>query len=106
VPSRSPARYLAPLALALAFIAVMIVVKGSGDGSGGGTTTQTTSRTATTPKARPRKPKQAKTYTVKPGDVLSAIAEQTGVPLDRLLELNEDLDPQELRAGQKIRLRQ
>jgi hypothetical protein len=28
------------------------------------------------------------------------------VPVDRLLELNPDVDPQSLRAGQRLRLRE
>jgi LysM repeat protein len=101
---RSPARYLAPLALAAAFFAVLSVV-GSGDDSGGGSTVQIRSTTtATTTTKASRKPKP-RTYTVRTGDVLSAIAEKTGVPLQRLLDLNADLDPQALHAGQKLTLR-
>lgn len=107
MPHRSPARYLAPLALALAFIAVLMVLS-SGDEQGTATTVErrpaTTSTTTATAKAKkPRK--QPATYTVQSGDVLSAIAERTGVPVERLLELNADLDPQVLRAGQRLRLR-
>ena len=103
---RSPARYLAPLALAAALFAVLSVV-GSDDDPGGSSTVQTTrsatTGSTTTPKAaRKTKPR---TYTVRTGDVLSAIAEKTGVPLERLLDLNADLDPQALHAGQKITLR-
>ena len=45
-------------------------------------------------------------YTVKTGDTLAAIAETVGVPVERLLELNPDLDPQALVSGQKIRLKE
>lgn len=83
----------------------MIVVGSGDDGSEGGTTVSTRQATATTTTTARPKVQQAKTYTVRSGDVLSAIAEKTGVPLDRLLDLNADLDPQVLRAGQKIRLR-
>lgn len=107
MPHRSPARYLAPLALALAFFAVLMVLS-SGDDQGSGTTVDTrpAATPTTTAKAKaPRPRKRPTTYTVRSGDVLSAIAEKTGVPLERLLELNEDLDPQMLRAGQKLTLR-
>lgn len=103
MPHRSPARFLAPLALVAAFLSVLVVVNSGGsdsrDSPRGTVTTQTTT---TTPK-RASQPKK-KSYTVKSGDVLSAIAEKTGVPLDRILELNPDLDPQTLRTGQKIKL--
>ena len=48
---------------------------------------------------------QPKTYTVKPGDTLGMIAEQTGVSVAQLQELNPDLDPQSLTVGERIRLR-
>src|SRR5829696_3126318 len=108
---RSPARLLAPLALVAVTLAVVLVVLASG-GSGGdeggdgdasanrsGTTGSATS-TTTTPNARRR------TYTVKTGDTLGLIAEKTGVSVDRLQELNPELDPQALLSGQKINLRE
>lgn len=107
MPYRNPARYLAPLALVAAFVAVLMVL-GGGDGSGSSSSVQTrpTTTATTTPRAGTKAPrKRPTTYTVRPGDVLSAIAEKTGVPLDRIIELNDDLDPQALRTGQKIRLR-
>ncbi len=47
----------------------------------------------------------AERYTVKPGDTPSSIAEEAGIPLERLLELNPDIDPQALSPGQRLRLR-
>ena len=47
----------------------------------------------------------AATYTVKPGDTLSAIAEKTGVSLDaHRASSTPTLDAQALHAGQKIKL--
>jgi LysM repeat protein len=40
------------------------------------------------------------------GDTPSSIAEKTGVPLEDILRLNPDLDPQTIQVGQRIRLRQ
>ncbi len=118
---RSPARILAPLALvvfALVFFAIVLGA-GSGSGSGGGGssggaktsgTSTEASRTGTTSKQE-RTTTQAKgggkaTYTVKVGDTLGSIAESTGVPVETLLELNPDLDPQALVSGQKVKLRE
>jgi teichoic acid transport system ATP-binding protein len=107
--SSSSARILAPVALAICAVAVLIVIAGSSgggdDSSSGGssaadTATQTASGTATTPAKR-----QPATYTVKSGDTLGAIAETTGVTVEMLQELNPELDPQALIAGQKIQLR-
>ena len=46
-----------------------------------------------------------KFYVVQPGDSLSLIAEKTGVSLERLQQLNPDIDPQLLPSGVKLRLR-
>jgi len=108
VTYRSPARFLAPLALVAAFIAVYTVVKplaGSDSDEPGVTTSQASSTAGTTTTSKkPTTKSGRRTYTVKSGDVLSAIAQDTGVSLERLVELNPDLDPQTLRAGQKIKL--
>ena len=112
---RSPARILAPLALAVFALVFFAILLGSGSGgdesSGGGKSAATTtskSRTSTTSKkgttaARPKTGKA--TYTVKVGDTLGGISQSTGVPVEKLLELNPDLDPQALVSGQKIKLR-
>ena len=46
-----------------------------------------------------------KFYVVQPGDSLSLIAEKTGVSLERLQQLNPDIDPQLLPSGVRLRLR-
>ena len=43
---------------------------------------------------------------MKTGDTLGAIAEKTGVDVEKLQELNPELDPQALVSGQKIKLRE
>ena len=106
---RSPARLLAPLALLLAVAAVLLVVQASTDSNGSKdddkasqTTTPTDETTdATTPTRRTRP-----TYTVKLNDTLGLISEKTGVSVERIEELNPELDPQNLIVGQKIKLRE
>jgi LysM repeat protein len=111
--SGSRARLLAPISLVAFALALFVVVAGSGtsDDSGSArdraqrdrnaaTTTVDTTGEGTEPRVGGR------FYTVKTGDTLAAIAETVGVPVDRLLELNPDLDPQALVSGQKIRLRE
>ncbi len=105
--SSSSARILAPVALAICAVAVLIVIGGSlgggDDSSGGGSTpaAETTEATGTTTTGK----RQPATYTVKSGDTLGGIAEKTGVEVETLQELNPELDPQALIAGQKIQLR-
>jgi LysM repeat protein len=47
----------------------------------------------------------AKTYTVQVGDTLGGIADKTGVPLERIQELNPSVDPHAMTTGQEIRLK-
>ena len=106
---RSPARLLAPLALVVFALAVALVVlsASAGDEGNGGndTAADRTSTSAQTTTTTPTTPRRA-TYTVKTGDTLVLIAEKTGVPVERLQELNPELDPQALLSGQKINLRE
>jgi LysM repeat protein len=112
---RSPARLLAPLALLIVVAATVFVIAGSESDSDGGDATTTTGRnagtgttrtTTTTQDTTTRRRPRGNTYTVKAGDTLGGIAETTGVAVEQLLELNPDLDPQALVAGQKIKLRE
>jgi LysM repeat protein len=98
---RSPGRWLAPLALVVAAVAVYAVATGNkSDGSststsGDGRTSTSTTRQATTTTAKTRTTKR-RTYVVKPGDVLSAIAVRTGLSVEELLALNPGVDAQTL----------
>jgi LysM repeat protein len=104
---RSPARFLAPLALVAVVVALFVVVSSSLDKSSETAAPNTTSAQPTASPAGKgkRQRKQPKRYTVKPGDTPSAIADKTGVPLEQILQLNPDLDPQALNPGERIRLR-
>ena len=110
---RSPARFLAPM---VAFgIALFMVVTSSSpdpeDGSDGGRSSE--EQPAGAPgdgdgdeEQDGGERKGRRRYTVRPGDTPSSIAEKTGVPLEDILRLNPDLDPQTLSPGQRIKLRQ
>jgi len=102
---RSPARFLAPLALLAVSIALFMILTSSqpssdGTGSPNRATGARPTATATPERKGPRR------YRVKVGDTPSSIAEETGVPLEDILRLNPDLDPQTIQPGQRIRLRQ
>lgn len=116
----SPARFLAPLALAAVIVAGLAIVSGSG-GSGRSSstaqqessqTTRATTRSKTsTAKTRSGRSRSAtgtarpKHYTVKVGDTFGTIANQTGVSVEKLQELNPAVDPHSMTVGQQIRLR-
>jgi LysM repeat protein len=108
-PVRNSARVLAPLALIVCAIAFFAVILSSGSDEGGGANSQPAAdRTTTAPKtsASPRRTQLGSTYTVKTGDTLGSIAEKTNLSIERLQELNPELDPQALVSGQKIKLRE
>ena len=96
------ARIIAALALIAALVIVVVVVSAalSGSSSNGG------HKRAHHAKKEPKKPRtRAKTYTVKSGDTLIAIAHETGVPVAEILALNPEVDPQILQAGETLKLR-
>jgi LysM repeat protein len=103
---RTPARWLAPLALVTCAVAVYAVVDNtllSDDShSSGATTTQqaTPAKKASSKKAR----KHRHMYIVKAGDTLSAISVKTGVSLATIQRLNPKLDADTLHTGQRVRL--
>lgn len=94
------ARVVAVIALIGAVIVLIVAVSGSLSGSSdssgkGHHDRHVTKRQRTT----------AKTYVVKSGDTLTAIAHKTGVPVAQILALNPEVDPQILIAGQTLKLR-
>jgi len=104
---RSPARWLAPLALVICAVAVYAVVDNTlrDDEPSTGSDSQHQAKPTTTPNTRTvRGSKRKRTYVVKSGDTLSAISIKTGVPLQTIQRLNPKLDADTLRAGQKVRL--
>jgi hypothetical protein len=112
VQGRLIARLAAPLALVATAVAVLAIVLGSGvmgdDDEGetaAGTRDIPAATDAETERERPNRRRRA-TYTIKANDTLSGIAAQNGTTVERLQELNPELDPQGLVAGQKIKLRE
>jgi LysM repeat protein len=93
----SVARLAAVLAVALAAIVLIVVVSSSL--SGGGEEKRSGER-----KTQTQEPKED-SYVVEPGDTLESISDKTGVPVDVLQQLNEDLDPQALPAGKELDLK-
>ena len=108
--ARNPARFLAPIALVAFAVALFLVLStalkddtSSGERDASAPAAQ--EQKAGKGKKAKKKKKTPKTYTVKAGDTPSGIAEKADIPLDRLLELNPDLDPQVMTPGMKLKLR-
>ena len=104
------ARLLAPLALIAFAVVVAAIVLGSGvvDDDDGDTSARTNDLPAATERTTTagRQQRRRATYTIKVNDTLSAIAAETGTTVERLQELNPELDAEALVAGQKIKLRE
>src|SRR4051794_34498626 len=102
--SRIPARFLALLALVGTAIALMLIISSfrndSGSSDSGSSRAAEKARDlgapASTTGSRKKHRNEDKlpqgVYVVKSGDTLGGIAEKTGVPVERLQELNPGLD--------------
>jgi LysM repeat protein len=97
MPPRSPFRLLAPGALVAVLVAVWLLASPGPDRAADRPVVTTTATTAREPRRR--------SYTVRAGDSLSAVAARYGITVERLTELNPKVDPQTLRRGQRLRLR-
>jgi LysM repeat protein len=101
--SSASARIFAVTALIVAFVVAIVAITGSvgeddSDRSGrrGGD--------SSSPHKTQRKHVPA-SYEVKSGDTLISIAHRVGVPVVRIQELNPEVDPQILVAGEQLKLR-
>jgi LysM repeat protein len=112
---RSPLRFLAPAALVFFVLAFFVVLTSADVNEDGDTRSARRSeqrdlgereRTSTTEQTRRESQLPDDVYVVKTGDTLEGIAQQVGLTVERLLELNPDLDPQALVSGQEIKLRE
>ena len=97
--ARIPARVLAPAALGAFVLVVVIVIVLSG-GSGG-----RPAASGSGARHSARAHHRRRFYKVRRGQTLSSIAERTGIPIERLRELNPQLDPELVRPGQRLKLR-
>ena len=96
MPARSPARFLAPMAL-VAFTAVVVALATSSSG-----TSQTaTSSTASRPVSHAPRHRLLIVHT---GDILSRIAVRNGVSVAQIEQLNPQLNPNALHVGQRLKL--
>lgn len=97
------ARVLAVTALVVALIVAIVAISGAlgGNGSNGSGSGKHGGKQAhkTHHKHVPA------TYEVESGDTLISIAHHTGVPVRTIEELNPEVDPQILVAGEELKLR-
>jgi LysM repeat protein len=114
---RSPLRFLAPVALVAFGLALLVVLSSSNSGDSDNTPSASEREKdrdlGASTKKKKRKSKSSangtlptRTYTVQRGDTLGSISEKTGIPVEKLQELNPQIDPQQLTTGQKIKLKE
>jgi LysM repeat protein len=96
-------RLLVPLAVAGMAVVVLLVVASSIPDSDSDDDRRRGGRGDQQSKQQPKT--DEKFYTVEPGDTLTTIADKTGIGVDKLTELNPDLDPQALISGEQVKLR-
>lgn len=106
-------RLLAPAAVAVFAVALLIILVSSGALSGGGASESAGSSAderrgerSEQKRDRGERSRGQASYTIQAGDTLGSIAAENDVSVERLQELNPELDPQALTAGQRIRLRE
>lgn len=108
------ARILAPVALLVTVIVLISVVGsslGGDDGgsgnraSGNGNQNKSQNKNDSKPSGVQKSAIKRGFYVVEDGDTLVDISAATGVSVEDLQDLNEDLDPQRLVSGQKVFLR-
>jgi LysM repeat protein len=105
---RQLVRVAAPAAFLLAAtIAVMLVrsaLQADDDDRPEPATVARTTATEANATAPRRRPPLRRTYTVQEGDTLDEIALEHDTTVDRLLALNPNVEPTELRPGQRLRV--
>lgn len=97
------ARVLAVTALVIAFIVAIVAISGAlsgsnSDGSGGG-------KHGGKQAHKTHHKHVPASYEIQSGDTLISIAHHTGVPVRTIEELNPEVDPQILVAGEELKLR-
>jgi LysM repeat protein len=99
LPSRANlARFGAPAAFLAGVTVAVLVVRAGLSASDGEPTATITATTATTTAEQPR------FYTIERGDTFGSVAAEFDTSVDRLRELNPDVDETMLTIGQRIRV--
>ena len=101
--SSASARIFAVTALVAAFVIAIVAIGGAiGGGDSGGSGRHKHAATQSHQAARRQVPA---TYEVKSGDTLISIAHRMGVTVAQIEQLNPEVDPQILVAGEQLKLR-
>jgi LysM repeat protein len=102
--SSASARIVAVAVLVGAFVLTMVVIGGTIGGDSNGSNGSRHGGKSEH-HAQPAQREVPKAYVVESGDTLISIAHHTGVSVARIEELNPEVDPQILIAGETLKLR-
>lgn len=102
--SSAPARVLAITALVVGLVVLAIAIGTSLSDSSDDSNHKRPAGEVTR-KTESGKRKAIGAYVVQNGDTLTSIARKTGVPVERIENLNPGVDPQILISGEKLKLR-
>jgi hypothetical protein len=106
-PSNWTARILAPLALLIVAGTVLVLVTGNLDGDDGRRgDREDRDQSASTEGCQPDAESALENgyFVIEPGEDLSVVADRTCIPIDELIELNPNLDPQLIQVGSCVDL--
>ena len=104
-PSNWTARILAPLALAVVAVLIVVLVSSSLDSSDDGEKGERDRNTSSGCQPDAEQAVEDGYYVIEAGEDLSIVADRTCIPIDRLEELNPNLDPQLIQIGSCVDLR-
>jgi hypothetical protein len=104
-PRSWTARIFALLALAIVVVAIVVVVSGSFEDSDDDR--RGDRRQASSSDCQPDAEQAVEEgyYVIEVGEDLSVVADRTCIPIERLIRLNENLDPQLIQVGSCVDLR-
>jgi LysM repeat protein len=99
-------RYAAPVAFLAAVTIAVLLVRSGLEASSSPSESTTVVTTATTPTTTPttRRPRP-KYYRLRAGETISDVALRFDTTVEELLSLNPKIEPNQLRIGQRIRVR-
>ena len=99
-------RWAAPVAFLLAITIGALVVRAGFQHGTHHAKAQTTTTTSLRKKHHAHRHRQPhlRTYTVQSGDTFESIATKTGTTVDKLRQLNPNVDPSALQVGETIRV--
>ncbi len=105
-PANWTARILAPLALVIVAATVVLLIGGSFDSGGDRERDRDRGGQTASAGCQPDAEQAVEDgyYVIEPGEDLSVVADRTCIEIERLINLNENLDPQLIQVGSCVDL--